>query len=50
MQNKNITILAVAGSLRATSSNVKIVKEVQRWAPPHVNFIIYEEPGIAARI
>jgi chromate reductase len=43
MQNKKITILAVAGSLRATSSNVKIVKEVQKWAPPLVDVIIYED-------
>lgn len=43
MQNKRITILAVPGSLRATSSNVKILKEVQSWAPPHVEFIIYED-------
>ena len=43
MQHKKITILAVPGSLRATSSNVKIVKEVQQWAPPHVDFIIYED-------
>jgi chromate reductase len=43
MQHKKITILAVPGSLRATSSNVKLVKEVQKWAPPHVDFIIYED-------
>jgi chromate reductase, NAD(P)H dehydrogenase (quinone) len=43
MQNKKLTILAVAGSLRATSSNVKIIKEVQQWAPSHVDFIIYED-------
>lgn len=46
MQHKKITILAVPGSLRATSSNVKIVKEVQQWAPPHVEVIIYE--GLAS--
>lgn len=43
MQQKKITILAVPGSLRTTSSNVKIVKKVQQWAPPHVNVVIYED-------
>ena len=43
MQQKKMTILAVPGSLRATSSNVKIVKEIQKWAPPHVDVIIYED-------
>ena len=41
MQNKPITILAVSGSLRATSSNTLILKEIQKWAPAHITFTIY---------
>jgi NAD(P)H-dependent FMN reductase len=43
MQNNKITILAVSGSLRATSANTQILKDIQRWAPAEVDFIIYED-------
>src|SRR5687768_15246067 len=43
MPNKKITILAVSGSLRATSSNTKIIKDIQQWALPDIEFIIYED-------
>jgi len=43
MQNKKITILAVAGSLRPTSTNIRLIKYVQRWAPADIEFVIYED-------
>jgi len=43
MQNKKITILAVSGSLRANSSNTLILKEIQKWAPQHITFTIYQD-------
>ncbi|OQP67416.1 hypothetical protein A3860_03450 [Niastella vici] len=43
MQNKKITILAVAGSLRPTSTNIRLVKDIQRWAPADIEFIVYED-------
>src|ERR1051325_3468784 len=42
MQNKKITILAVSGSLRPTSTNTKLIKDIQRWAPADIEFIIYQ--------
>lgn len=42
MQNKKITILALSGSLRPTSTNTKLIKEIQRWAPADIEFIIYQ--------
>lgn len=42
MQNKK-TILAVSGSLRATSSNTIILKAVQKIVPAHIDFILYED-------
>jgi chromate reductase, NAD(P)H dehydrogenase (quinone) len=49
MQNKKITILAVSGSLRATSANTQLLKDIQRWAPSAIEFIIYQDlPSIPA--
>jgi NAD(P)H-dependent FMN reductase len=42
---ENIRILAIAGSLRATSSNHAIVKEAASLAPAGVEVIIYEGLG-----
>jgi NAD(P)H-dependent FMN reductase len=43
MQNKKITILGVSGSLRATSSNMLILKEIQKWVPQQIAFTIYQD-------
>jgi chromate reductase, NAD(P)H dehydrogenase (quinone) len=43
MQNKKITILAVSGSLRATSANTQLIKDIQRWAPATIEFHIYPD-------
>lgn len=43
--NRKIKILAVSGSLRATSSNVLLIKEIQKWAPANVELTIYQELG-----
>jgi chromate reductase len=40
--NRKIKILAVSGSLRPTSKNVLLVKEIQKWAPSNVVITIYE--------
>ena len=40
--NRKIKILAVSGSLRATSSNVLLIKEIQKWAPASVVITFYE--------
>ncbi|MBO9199620.1 MULTISPECIES: NADPH-dependent FMN reductase [Niastella] len=40
--NRKIKILAVSGSLRATSTNSLLVKEVQKWAPSNVEITIYQ--------
>ena len=43
MQSKKITILAVPGSLRPTSTNIKLVQDIQRWAPAEIEFVIYQD-------
>jgi chromate reductase, NAD(P)H dehydrogenase (quinone) len=43
MQNKQITILAISGSLRASSSNTKMLKEIGQSVPAEIEFIIYDE-------
>lgn len=42
MPNKKINLLAVSGSLRATSSNSILIKEIQKWAPANVELTIYQ--------
>ena len=46
MQYRKINILAVSGSLRATSSNALLIREIQKWAPGYIALTIYE--GLAA--
>jgi chromate reductase, NAD(P)H dehydrogenase (quinone) len=46
MPNNKITILAISGSLRATSSNTKMLKEIGQWVPAEIEFIIYD--GLAS--
>jgi chromate reductase len=41
--NRKIKILAVSGSLRATSSNSLLIKEIQKWAPANVEITIYQD-------
>lgn len=41
MQNNKISILAVSGSLRTTSSNTVILQAIQRIVPAQVDFVIY---------
>jgi len=41
--NRKIKILAVSGGIRPTSTNALLVKEIQRWAPAHVEITIYQE-------
>jgi NAD(P)H-dependent FMN reductase len=43
MQDKKRTILAVSGSLRSSSSNTLILKEIQKWGPQHITFTIYQD-------
>ena len=40
--NKKIKMLAVSGSLRATSSNALLIREIQKWLPANVAFTLYE--------
>jgi NAD(P)H-dependent FMN reductase len=40
MQNKKIKILAISGSLRATSSNSLLINEIIKWAPASVEITI----------
>jgi len=42
---KNITILAISGSLRPTSSNTSILREIKKMMPENVTYIIYEGLG-----
>jgi NAD(P)H-dependent FMN reductase len=42
MQNNKLTILAVSGSLRTTSSNTRLLKAIQKIVPTPINFIIYD--------
>lgn len=39
---KKITILAISGSLRHSSSNTAIVKEIKKMMPGNVEYIIFE--------
>lgn len=43
IQDKKLTILAVSGSLRTSSSNTLILKEIQKWVPHHIAFNIYQD-------
>jgi NAD(P)H-dependent FMN reductase len=43
MQNNKIIILAVSGSLRATSANTQMLKDIQQWALPEIEFTIYQD-------
>jgi NAD(P)H-dependent FMN reductase len=43
MQHKKISILAVSGSLRTTSSNSILIKEIQKWAPATVEITVYQD-------
>jgi NAD(P)H-dependent FMN reductase len=43
MSNKKMRILAVSGSLRATSSNSILIKEIQKWAPATVEITVYQD-------
>src|SRR6185503_7019020 len=45
MENKNITLLAISGSLRNTSSNTSIIKEIRKMIPANVTYIIYDGLG-----
>ncbi|MFL5746183.1 MAG: NADPH-dependent FMN reductase [Niastella sp.] len=40
--NRKINIVAVSGSLRATSSNSLLIKEIQKWAPENVELTVYQ--------
>jgi NAD(P)H-dependent FMN reductase len=40
--NRKIKITALSGSLRATSSNSLLIKEIQKWAPANVEINIYQ--------
>lgn len=42
MPDKKINLLAVSGSLRATSSNSILIKEIQKWAPANVELTVYQ--------
>ncbi|MEO6546728.1 MAG: NAD(P)H-dependent oxidoreductase, partial [Ferruginibacter sp.] len=42
MKNKPITILAISGSLRNTSSNSYIIKAIAQMLPADVEYIIYD--------
>lgn len=42
MQTSKMKILAVSGSLRTTSSNMTIIKAIQRSVPSSIDFLIYE--------
>jgi chromate reductase, NAD(P)H dehydrogenase (quinone) len=41
MPNSTLFILAISGSLKATSSNTLILKEISRFANETINFEIY---------
>lgn len=43
MQNNKINILAVSGSLRATSANTQMLKDIQQWVPQEIEFTIYPD-------
>ena len=45
MDNKKITILAISGSLRNSSSNTAIVNAIKKMLPVDVNYIVYEGLG-----
>ena len=45
MQHKNIKILAISGSLRHSSSNTAIIKQIKKMLPDNVEYIIYEGLG-----
>jgi len=43
MQNKKINLIAVSGSLRATSSNTLLIQEIQKWVPSNVELTMYQQ-------
>src|SRR6187431_1256518 len=43
MSSKSISILAISGSLRSSSSNTLIIKEIKKWMPEWVDYLIYDE-------
>lgn len=45
MKNTNIKILAISGSLRASSSNTNILRAIAKLAPDNISVSIYEQLG-----
>jgi NAD(P)H-dependent FMN reductase len=42
MQKNPLTILAISGSLRSTSSNMKILQVIGKWMPDNIQYIVYD--------
>ncbi|HRH49128.1 MAG TPA: NADPH-dependent FMN reductase [Panacibacter sp.] len=42
MKNKTLKILAISGSLRATSSNTTIIRAIGNMLPANVEYVIYD--------
>src|SRR5690349_2933650 len=45
MEQKNIKLLAISGSLRPSSSNMMIIKAIGKMMPDHVDYMVYEGLG-----